>query len=182
MINPWDGEGIFHLQSSPRLLVNHLGPGERRAVVLVPRAGKLRLPSLPPPPWYPKETAPTGHATGICLLLQPRLGMSAGINTDATLQKKKKKKKLQPGSSQLCSLAVVKGLLHRLCSCFSPVPAFPATSLPWKAAARLSHLRSQQFKGKCCFALRCLPFQLGQTAINTAHPVLHSNCCESLRL
>lgn len=179
MINPWDGEGIFHLQSSPRLLVNHLGPGERRAVVLVPRAGKLRLPSLPPP------LVPKGNSSN-----RPRhghlLASPAAPGHECRNQYRcyftRKKKKLQPGSPQLCSLAVVKGLLHRLCSCFSPVPAFPATSLPWKAAARLSHLRSQQFKGKCCFALRCLPFQLGQTAINTAHPVLHSNCCESLRL
>lgn len=31
MINPWDSREIFHLQSAPRLLINHLSPKEREA-------------------------------------------------------------------------------------------------------------------------------------------------------
>lgn len=39
MINPWDCGEIFHLQSSPQLLINHLSPKEREAVS-VPKRGE----------------------------------------------------------------------------------------------------------------------------------------------
>lgn len=52
---------------------------------------------------------------------------------------------------------------------------------PWESNASSSFL-SELFKGKCCFSHRRLPLQLGHRAINTAHPALHSNCCESLGL
>lgn len=51
----------------------------------------------------------------------------------------------------------------------------------WESKASPRFL-SEQFKGKCCFARRRLLLQLGHRAINTAHPALHSNCCESLGL
>lgn len=51
----------------------------------------------------------------------------------------------------------------------------------WESKASPGFL-SEQFKGKCCFSHRRLPLQLGHRAINTTHPALHSNCCESLGL
>lgn len=37
MINPWDSGEIFHLQSSPQLLINHLSPKEREAASFLKR-------------------------------------------------------------------------------------------------------------------------------------------------
>lgn len=104
MINPWDGEGIFHLQSSPRLLVNHLGPGERRAVVLVPRAGKLRLPSLPPP-LVPKGNSSNRPRHGHLLASPAAPGHECRNQYRCYFTRKKKKNSSQaaPSSARLLS-------------------------------------------------------------------------------
>lgn len=136
-------------------------PG-REVLILVPEAGKLSPPCPRQPP-VPGRRSPHG-CRGICLPLQPRQGRPAGINAHAALQKRR--------AAQLPALpraAVIKGLLRVTLSLFFLwyLHFQLARSLPQKQPGRF---QGEQFKRKCCFALKYFPLQLGRTAINTAHP------------
>lgn len=114
----------------------------------------------------PRASRPCGF-----LPPQPHLGRNSGINKNVILNKKK--------ATLLClAQAAIDRLLHLLLFVFLRYLLISSSQLP--SEHRLPcHFLSERFAAKCYFALERLPFQLGQTAMNTAHPVFHSNGCES---
>lgn len=139
--------------------------------------------SLTPPPDLRVEAMQVRATKG----LRPRLlvlvasayfpaswGPARGINRNVILNEKK--------AAQLCWRGLPRpARFHLLLFSLPGYLRICSAQPPWESEASSSSLR-EQFKGKCCFSHRRLPLQLGHRAINTAHPALHSNCCESLGL
>lgn len=94
MINPQDGEGIFHLQSSPLLFINHLSPGERSADSR-PRTQETESAVPVPDPGCPVDAAPVGAGASACFSSLARAGLRGSM---PTLPYRKGK----PPSSPLC--------------------------------------------------------------------------------
>lgn len=152
-------------------------------LALFPRAGKLSQVCLPPrlSPRYRAETAPVGHALAVACPCHTRLPLQL-----CQAQMQESIKKVILNKKKATWLCWVQGC-HRGLLPFAFVCGF-LWYLHFQLTGSLGKLTVSPFSRRAaerkCFSLSsawCFPFQLGQTAINTAHPVLHSNCCESLR-
>ena len=96
MINPQDGEGIFHLQSSPLLFINHLGPRERSADSR-PRSRETESAVPAPAPGCLVDVAPVGAGPSACFSSIARAGLRGSMPTLPY-------RKGEPPSSLLCSV------------------------------------------------------------------------------
>lgn len=173
---------IFFIFTAPGLLINHSAPADGRpGSVPKSRETESGVPAPTPVPSVPSGDGPRRACSGGGLsmpysLASPALpGTNAGIDKKVILNKKK--------ATWLCW---VQGC-HRGLLPFAFVCGF-LWYLHFQLTGSLGKLTVSPFSRRAaerkCFSLSsawCFPFQLGQTAINTAHPVLHSNCCESLR-